>query len=351
MTKIFKVADTTNMPKWLTPTASDTPVVHTAVSPEAVRLAAITTDLSEDQLVEERDRIEQCANSKTTYHYASTWSADTQRQLLEYASICQVKSEAVASAAMQVQAAAVVPASLQKTAAVEAPAPAQTPAQALAESVAALIGDPFHLADAGDMKHMAASDWESIKPAVHASDRQSIAMTSASVINIGATNEASVPRYTRVAPGQNSMMEPNAIGALAESADNNTSARLRQEAKDRHSKRTDANRQRDAEMVAKAEAAEQEFPGITPRGTVMATDAKAATGGFKGGQLVLASELPELTAGEKIRQGNQDRKAGIQRQKVADRTDWDTLKGASRHEMQILSSETILDALKKQMGE
>ena len=64
----------------------------------------------------------------------------------------------------------------------------------------------------------------------------------------------------------------------------------------------------------------------------------------------MASELPELTAGEKIRQGNQDRKAGIQRQKTANR-DWDTLQGASRHEMQILSNETILDALKKQIGE
>ena len=337
MTKIFKVADTTTVPWWLNRTADTSKNV--VDFKEATHIASMPADLTEDQLVEERDRIEQCANAKTTYRYSSSWSEGIRKQIVEYASICQVNAEAVDPTNADLQAFAAQAAGLSKTASTAAVA---------VNPIAELLGDPFHLDEVGDMKHMATSNWESVRPPVRSNDIQPIAMTSASVINIGSVNEASVPRRTRTVPGQNSLLDPNAIQTLAESKDENIVARMRSEAEARKTKRADSNRQRDAEMVAKAEAAEQEIPGITPRGSVLATDAKPATGGFKGGTLIASKDtMPELTAGETIRARNQLRQAEIKAKKAQDRGSWDTVQGSSRHEI----DETFINSIKQQLGE
>jgi hypothetical protein len=171
-------------------------------------------------------------------------------------------------------------------------------------------------------------------------------MSSAGILNIGGAGESTQARLVQKVPGQNSMLSPNAIGELAEKQADDISARLRQETKDRSQKRLEANRVRDLEQVQKAEASNAEIPGALCRGRVMASDARESSGGFTGGHIPAKQSMPDLTAGEMIRQKNIEAKAAIQRKKEQDRS-WDQVQGAGRH----LIDETFIAAIKKQLGE
>ena len=337
MSKLFRVADTSNAPRWINPQ----PTPSAVDGAEATRIASMPADIDEKHLSAECQRIEQCAASGATYRYSAHWNKDAQQHLREYAMVCKVKTEAVDPSHEDLQYfATIAKKTLAKTAATQAP-----PENSLLETAKSLIGDPFGLDTKGDMQYMHREDWERIKPEARADSVNRVSMTTASVINIGSLDESSQPRLTQRVPGQNSMLDPNAIKTLSESTAEDTGARLRREAKERKDKLIDDNHRVDAEMVKSAEAAELEVPGGLPRGSVMLTDARPSSGAFTGGHLPDKSAMPDLTPGELLKQKAVEHKAAIQRAKTVDRS-WDEPQGAARHEI----SEVLIDEINKQLG-
>lgn len=334
--KIYRNSDNTVAPSWFSRKTTYAGIIE---ADEAARVSRLPETPGEEQVVAELDQIEACAKSKQTYHYSSRWPAKVTDELLEYASINGVKAVAVDPQDENLRYYASCATGLTKTASL---ADVNVPANPVND----LLKDPFHLDEKGDMQHMEKENWERVKPATKA-QHPTVMMTSAGVINIGGESESKTSRLVQKVPGRNSILAENAIGESVATPELDTSARLRQEAMDRHNKHKEANKAADIEMVRKAEESEKTIPGAIPYGRVLATDARESSGAFTGGHIPDKNQMAELTPGEQLRARKQAKVAAAKARKDEDRASWDTAQGAGRH---VIDS-TFIEAIKKQLGE
>jgi hypothetical protein len=258
---------------------------------EIVRIASLPEDLNEDGLVNACDSIEVCAKTNTVYRYSSRWSKATIDYLKEFASATGAKIEAIDHQSSSIQNHAAVTKGMTKTASVVSPE---------VKAAQELLGDPF-------------AYHEPVKASDIKMDK--IMLGASAVINhSGGEDMIGTERHTPAIPGQNSLLNPNAIKQLAESKSDDNGVRLRAEAKARSENYSKQQKLADQERVAEAEKSAEEVPGSISKGSVILAGSDNIAS-LHTGRLYQKEDLPDLTPGEELRLKNQQRKASIQRPK------------------------------------
>jgi hypothetical protein len=343
MSTIFKISEDGPVPKWLASEASLPEFKGTMSFEEADRIASMAESLDDDSVVLEMDAIEKCASAGRNYYYSAKWGEQHVAGLREYAEACGFKGSMVA-----------VDPEDKQIASYASKTPKQTVKTASASPLNEAIGDPFHLEineptdedtgvrlrrQAKEHKESKKDGWQAV-----AGERKlanpDVMMTSNCVIKIPGSDDYRTSRSLSTRRGENSIAEPDAIGALAKTED--TGERLHREARERQEAKKAQKGIWQQEIVQQAKDI---GPGALTRGSVFMTEAgDAGPGGHMSG-LAPKEDIPERTLGESLKSRNETRKASIQRRKDESK-EWQRLQGASRHEI----SDVFVEELEKALG-
>ncbi len=252
-------------------------------------------DLTEDQVVEQREVIEKCAESNSLYHYNSQWSEKVKSALREYATVCGLDGSKFKAVHPEYFESITVIADGHKT----------------IKKEAKMVIDAFHLDDIGDMDHMKESNWESVHKQSNLAMRPSM---EGSVIPMRGGEDYYANSDTKTVRGQNSITEPDAIGAFADSEVEDTGARLRRENKERANSREVKHK---AWEQGKIDA--MAGTDIIPKGSVFPTEVLDAQPGLNNNKMHMGvysdydlKDLPDRTDGECLAELNEGRRREIQ---------------------------------------
>ena len=283
-----------------------------------------TEDLTDAQVIEQREVIEACAESNDLYHYNSEWSETVQASLKEYATVCgldETKFKAVHPEYIE-------------SIRVEATA------ESIMKREADIQNDPFKIDTAGDMSHMEESNWEDIHRQENLEQKPSL---EGGIVPVRGGEDYYANSDPQTARGQNSITDPDAIGSFANSEEEDTGARLRRENEERANSR-DVKHQEWEQAHIEA----QGNTDIVPKGNVFPTEVLNAQPGLDSDKIHMGvysdfdlKDMPDLTDGEKLAQRNEDRRQEIQ---GAPKEDHD-FKPEAHNARGI--SDTFADALKK----
>lgn len=250
-------------------------------------------DLSDDEIVEQRDQIEASANSKSLYHYNADWSDATKSSLREYAVACGLKMNKFK---------AVHPEYIESIKVVQKEAASQEPEKE--DTMKLKLKDPFKLDELGDTSYMDESNWEDIHKQGNLADRPAM---EGSVVPIRGGEDYNANSEAKTARGQNSITNPNAIQEYAESEEEDTGARLRRENEDKEHQREANHQEWQDDKIAAMEHRDE-----LPSGKVFPTEVMNAQPGIRGEDAFGLDNLPDQTEGEKIAEANEQRRKEIQ---------------------------------------
>jgi hypothetical protein len=301
------------------PSASD--LAHLASRPAA---------LDENGLTEELDRLEKCAAGQRIYFYRTDWDADARSQIREYAGVCRCRTQGVDPSDL-------------KTAGADATG---APPSEAAGKTDMELGDPFgfieKLEKLAAQEAAAESDGPEDRLPVKLA-QPDITLKPGAVVGIKGGEDYFIHSHLRIAPGQNSVTNPNAIEELAKSKDSRQS--LRQQAKGRQDEI-----EHDKKQWQEKAAEDAKFDGygkMFGSRSIRLSEASPAQGIIMGHR---RSSLPEKTAGEKIKSQNQARQDSILRSPEGGREDWDQERPEARATISDLfaaSLEQNLNAISK----
>jgi hypothetical protein len=343
MEMIFRTSGQDSAPDWYAG-GEEVPEFEGYLSPEeAERIVSLPSDLTEEDLVEERDFIETVASSEKTYYYNEKWPEEVIDHILEYAEAVGVKKVAGVNPLDEKIASFVGPGHVQKTA--SAVVTSVAPETARVAELEQAMGDPFGLADPKEHTEMEKSNWETVSPE-RKLEAPNVLMSSNSILSIPGGEDYRKSPNLKVKPGQNSVADPDAIGKLATQED--TGARLKRQNKDRAEQREmdQGAWQKEAVDQAKALGA-----GSLPRGSVFMTQAEEAQPGLRETSHGVSfgqtpSDIPELSEGEMLKQKNASRRESIQRE-ASTKKGWEKLSGAARHEI----SDSFAEGLEQRLND
>ena len=255
-------------------------------------------DLTDEGIVEERDTIERCAESGSLYHYNAQWSDKTKRALREYAEVSGMKMDKFR---------AVHPEYIENIRLVEreaANAREKMFQKVANKEIDSMLEDPFKLDERANTDHMKPTNWEDNKKQINLEDRPS--MMSGAVKPLRGGEDYFEDPISKLADGQNSILDPGAIESLANSEVEDTGERLRRENEERAASREAKHKEWEQDKIDAMEKSE-----IIPKGSVFPTEAMNAQPGIKG-DLFDFDKVPDKTAGEKIAEGNEEHRKEIQ---------------------------------------
>jgi hypothetical protein len=299
-------------------------------------------ELTEDELIDQRDLIEQCASSGATYRFSASWSKNQRGELKEYALACGLDMDSFIEVSEATEVTEVVEASQEDVFQKVASSISETITIAGQEVPKLTLNDPFGLDEVEDRD--LTPQWEKVEAEKKLSEKPSM-MTNA-VKPIGGGEDFFANSDTPLASNQNSIVNPSAIEQLANSEKEDTGARLAREAKEKQEQKTLDHQQWQQDKVD----AMTELDSI-PKGTVFPTESMNAQSGLNTPSSQMGvyanfdeSSIPEKTAGEKIADQNEARREAIQG------------KDKNKHEFKIQSeasrsiSDDFTDSLKKSLG-
>jgi hypothetical protein len=298
----------------------------------------LPTELTEDELIDQRDLIEQCAAAGATYRFSATWSKNQKGELKEYALACGLDMDSFVEVSEQEQ---VVEASEEDV--------FQKVASGFSETVVAsdetprlVLNDPFGLDEIEDRD--LTPQWERIEAEKKLSDKPSM-MTNA-VKPIGGGEDYLANSDVPLASNQNSIVNPSAIEQLANSEVESTGERLARQAKEKQEQKALEHQQWQQDKVDAMEHRDE-----LPKGTVFPTESMNAQPGLNtpSSQMGVYSNfdvdsIPEKTAGEQIADQNEARRQAIRGEEK------------EKHEFKIQSeasrsiSDDFTESLKKNLG-
>lgn len=283
------------------------------------RVAKMTDLISDDDMVLEKDRIDKCASSNSSYFYNMSWPNKAKSELKEYAMACGMDMDKFKAVELSKF--------VHKAASFEAP---------MVKTASAIcLSDPFKIDENISNAHEKSKWSPELKGASKLSDKPSMN----GIVPIRGGEDCNANSESKVAPGQNSISNPGAIQALAESVEEDTGARLRRENEEKvNQRRVD----HDGWEKEKIEA--MEMKNILPNRSVFPTESMNAQPGIKG-EVFDFDSVPEQTDGEKIKQANVDRKEAI-RGKEKSKHDFISERSPVRG-----ISDTFAEELKKHMSE
>lgn len=296
-------------------------------SSEAKRLISLPTNLSEDDVVDQRDLIEKCASSNSVYFYNNKWSKETVGQLKEYACVCGCECRGIDPNDEKV-----IEMSQEKEGTIkEASA---SPKNSL------VLKDPFEREI--DTSYLNKIDWQKITPASKVGKPNTM-MTSSSVISIGGGEDPLKNPRLNVRRGQNSVAVPDSIGKIIENKKVDVGVRLREEANNRSEFRKSELKATEKQMVQEAEA--KGFGSLSSKGKIIVTETLNAQPGIRG-KGAFNFDLPDQTKGESLKNQNAARKESIQREAKTNDREWDNPQGSSKH---VISSD-LIDSLRENLS-
>lgn len=285
---------------------------ETVNSEELNRLANLSSDISDEDIVSEKEKIEICASSKTPYHYNTNWNNDVKSELKEYASVCGL-DETKFKAINPSKIVASTETKMVKTASVEAPK---------------LVIDAFKI-DEKIANGYQKGKWEQeVKKAEKLNQKPSMT----GIVPVRGGEDYFTNSESKVAKGQNSITDPDAIGKLAKSLEEDTGARLRKENKIKEEARkvNHANWQTD-----KIEAMDKKDILQTRR--VFPTECLNAQPGIRG-EVFDFTSVPEKTVGEGIKSANEKYRKSIKGDTKA-KHEFDVAKNPTREISDVFSGE------------
>jgi len=336
--KINRVADEKLVPQWVIGHKSVSEIPSHLSEKEFERISSMPVELPEDGMVSEREQIEVCASTGSIYHISSNWSNDTKSALKEYASVCgmdssrfkEINPEAI------VEDVGIIQSDISNSRAIK------MAENMVSDKKTLVLNDPFKL-DV-EAKSIKDDNWQSVKLQSKLDDKPSI-MTSAVKPVRGGEDYFTNPE-TKTARGQNSIGNADAIKTLAESAEEDTGARLRRENKERENQKVQKHQDWEKEKIEAMAGSE-----ILPRGKVFPTELMNAQPGLSTPSSQMGvyakfdpKDIPEKTAGESIKEGNEQKRKSIQRDVT--KTEWQEVKSSSQGTI----SDAFAAALKKNLG-
>jgi hypothetical protein len=288
--KINRIAEEKTAPEWVFDNEQASEYIdHKTLKAEEVNtILKMSSNISEDDIVMEKDKIEKCASSNSTYYYNTGWSPSVKAELKEYASVCKMNMSNFK---------AIEPSSLTSIASDSK----MVKTASVAEAPRLVLSDPFKL----DEK--IASGFEKTKWVPELKDASKLAdrPTMSGIIPVRGGEDYFANSESKVAMGQNSISNPKAIETLAESTVEDTGARLRRENKEKESSKKTRHEDWQKEKVEAMVGKE-----ILPKRYIFPTECLNAQPGIKG-EVFDYSKLPEKTAGEQIHGQNEDRRKAI----------------------------------------
>ena len=289
-------------------------------------IQSLPLELNDDQLVEQREEIEKCANSKRVYHYSSSWSDKVKSSLKEYAYVCGMDESKFKPIDPRTIEAKRISSSERSSVRKEA----------------SIENDPFKIDSKGDMSHMEESNWQDVHKQSNLATKPTL---SGGIVPLRGGEDYYSNSDPKTARGQNSITEPNAIESFANEEAEDTGARLRRENEEKAKSREEKHQAWQDEKVASMEGSE-----ILPRGSVFATEVMNAQPGLDSDKIHMGvysdfdlKDMPDRTDGEMLAEANEQRRKSIQGS-TKDREEYD-FKPSMNPVRGI--SDTFAEALKK----
>jgi hypothetical protein len=279
-------------------------------SVDVALIKQMPSEMNDDALVEEREKIEKCAANNSKYFYNKAWNKEAISQIKEYACVCKCEVCEVDKEDESF---------MEKTREIESMTKsASTVVEKQPNQLDGLF-DPFHLnEDAKEDRFAKNRSWE-VLTAESKTSRPSVFSKEHSIVGLGGGEDYNKNMHMRIRKGQNSVTAPNAIESEVESKDVDVGVRLRNDRKEMESRRS-------AEIVASekkiAQDANESGFGASRKGNVTLTEAMNAQPGIQSKDpFKLEDRVASL--GEKLAEQNATRKDSIQRKSEKDRS-WDT---------------------------
>jgi len=303
---------------------------------DEIRFSKIaSTSVSENDLVEEMDLIEKCAESKSIYHYNSAWNKDIINQLKEYANIVGLKDFVSVSVPNQLDTKISSTKQIIKTASVQ---------NSLAESLKNVWSDPFKIEEKSDTKYMDKTNWQVIEAETKMKEQPS--MSNKSITALRGGENYNLNSDVKTTPGRNSITDPSAIEKLANDTTEDTGVRLHREKMEKEQAKKTAHSQWQQDLIDS-----MTHRNIVPEGKVFQTETLVVQSGLNSPSSQMGvyakfdkNDIPEKTQGELLKEQNTSRKESIQRK--TEKNDWEKPNGQNVRTVSDLFSEE----LKKQLG-
>jgi len=300
--KISRVADEKLAPSWVFEDAESLPKFDYIEADELGAIETLPAKLSDTDVVDQRKKIELCAENGKLYHFNDSWSDDEKSTLREYAMVCGMDMSKFK---------AVDPNYIKDLQNVQREASNSRIARLAGkgEEMSELKIDAFKLDEKSETEHMEKEVWEDVDKQINLKDKPSMMLNTIKPVRGGENYFENSD--IAVANGQNSISDPNAIKNYAESVVEDTGERLRRENQAKEAQKELNHRAWEQDKMDAMDGSE-----IIPKGSVFQTEALDAQTGI--GTLasdranINADDIPELTPGEQLAQKSEAHRKSIQ---------------------------------------
>ena len=249
----------------------------------------MSSNISDEEIVMEKEKVEKCASSNSAYYYNAAWPTQIKSELKEYAAICNMDMSKFKAINPTDFADKVVTAKdetkMTKTA-----------------STTLVLSDPFKLDEKLAGGHTKTKWHPELKNASKLEDKPAMN----GIVPVRGGEDYFANSESKVAKNQNSISDPNAIDRMAKSEVEDTGARLRRENLEKENAKKTKHEEWQKEKI-EAMAGKD----ILPNRYVFPTECLNAQPGIRG-EVFDYSKLPEKTAGEQIKEQNNERREQIQ---------------------------------------
>jgi len=288
--KINRMAEEKTAPTWIFENKQASQYIdnNTLKSEEVDKILNMSCNISDEEAVLEKDKIEKCASSNSVYYYNMQWPSKTKDELKEYASACNMDMSKFK---------AVSPSDFIDKITVAAP----DSKMVKTTSATVTLSDPFKI------EEKIANGHEKVKwqPELKGESKLSDRPVMSGIVPVRGGEDYFANAESKVARGQNSISDPNAIGKLIDSQAEDTGARLRRENEAKETAKKTRHEEWEKEKIEAMTGKE-----ILPSRHVFPTECLNAQPGIKG-EVFDYSKLPEKTAGEQLKEMNEQRKKQI----------------------------------------
>lgn len=288
--KINRMSEDKSAPSWFFDKLNDkSNFSEEYISPDKAQKIS-SSSVSDNDLVSQRDEIEKCAKEGKSYHYNAKWSDQVKADLKEYALACGMNMEKFK---------AVRPENIDDIISVHKEANMSKEDTKKDSKIA--LKDPFKIDEINEKK-AERNNWQEIKKAKNLGDKPSM---DSRVIPVRGGEDISKNAEPKVARGQNSIKDPDAIKREIEAGPEDTGARLKRENKEKEASKKTKHQEWEQGKI-KAMAGKE----IVPNRRVFPTEIMNAQSGIKK-QPFDYSDLPDKTDGEKLKDAQTEHKKNI----------------------------------------
>ena len=302
--KINRMANEKLAPEWIFSSSNKLANLDLITEEDMKNFESFPSKLMDKDIVNQRDRIEQCANASSVYHCNSKWDKKTISALKEYAIVCGMKDDKFKMVdPQQITDIRTVQADSNKSVAKEIRKAelCVKASKSASEAVELIMEDPFKLDKIAEIEKPKAN-WQNVEGQRSLSEKPS--MMTGAIKTVRGGEDYNANSNLNPAIGQNSITNPNAIENFVKSEVEDTGARLKRENQEKEAQKQTNHKAWEQEKVAAMKGSQ-----IIPRGNVFPTEVMNAQPGIY--TQIDPKDLPERTMGESLAGMNADRKKSI----------------------------------------